>query len=135
MTTKLIDEKSSATGIIIIYGVDKFISNLEEEKTFTKLLSNIKKYEKISVIIIEEAIKLKEQAYESWFKTLFTNHDGLWIGKGVTEQNVLKSSTYNREMTKEIKNNLGYVIKEGSANLVKIIDFYEENGSDDKDEQ
>ena len=128
----LIDKKSQDQGVILIYGLDKFITKIDKKK-FEELSTNIKKYEHISLIVVDDASKLKNYAYESWFSSIFSTSDGVWIGKGVSEQNILRLSNINREMTKEIKNNMGYLINEGSGTLCKLIDFITKE-SDDKNE-
>ena len=67
--------------------------------------------------------KLKEYQYESWYTSIFGSGNGIWIGKGVTDQSVLKTSAYNKEMQLPYKNDMGYYIIDGDAILVKYIDF------------
>ena len=128
----LIEQKSNNQGIIFIYGIDKFISKIDKKK-FEDLTKKVKKYEKISLIIVDDATKIKAYAFESWFTSVFSTRDGIWIGKGITEQSVFRLSNTNREMMKEIKNDMGYFIYEGSGTLCRLIDFITQEG-DDKDE-
>ena len=120
----LMNQKSNIEGVILIYGIDKLISKLEDKQKLSTLIDTTKKYEKFSVIIVDDELKLKAYAYENWFTQLFKTSDGLWIGKGISEQSLLKVSNYNRNMNQEIKNNLGYLVQESRATLIKLIDFY-----------
>ena len=69
--------------------------------------------------------------YESWFSSLVNKNEGIWIGKGISNQNAFQLGMVTREMNAEIKNDMGYFISEGSATLCKFIDFVskdDENG-------
>lgn len=120
---KLIEEKSINNGVIIIYGLNKFISKVNDNKKITELVKTIKSYEKISLIVVDDYNKIKGYAFESWFTEIFTVNDGLWIGRGMSDQNLFRLSTVNKEMTKDIKNNMGYLVRENMGYLVKLIDF------------
>ena len=74
------------------------------------------------VFVPTVVVELKDR-YEKWYEIAFKNCDGLWIGKGVSEQTVLKTGSYTREMQQAIKNDFGYVFVEGETSLVKYIDF------------
>ena len=120
---QLIEQKSQLSGIIFINGLNKLVSKLEDKSKLENLIKSIKKYEKISIIVVEEVKKLKEYQYESWYTSIFGSGNGIWIGKGVTDQSVLKTSAYNKEMQLPYKNDMGYYIIDGDAILVKYIDF------------
>ncbi len=119
---KLIDKNSSIEGTLVIYGLNKFMTSIDKDK-FSKLLDLIKKYEKLSVIIIDDATKIKTFAFESWFSSLFSINDGIWIGKGIGDQTLFRISNIKKEMLQEIKNDMGYVINESNAVLCRLIDF------------
>lgn len=119
----LVDKKEQTEGTIFIYSVNRLISKLEDKTKLENLIKNIKKYEKINITIVEEVKKLKEYIYESWYTSIFGHGNGLWVGKGVTDQSVLKTSAYNKEMQLPYKNNMGFYIIDGDAILVKYIDF------------
>ena len=119
--TKLIEEKQQIEGVILIYGLDKFITKIDTSK-LEDLTNNLKKYERFGIVILDDSNKLKDYMYESWFK-VFSPSDGIWIGKGISDQNTLRITNITREMTRDIKNDKGYVISEGSSNLVEFIDF------------
>lgn len=126
----LIKQNSQTDGIIVLYGVDKFFAKLEDKHSFDDLIDTIKKYEKIGIILIEESNKLKNYSYESWFTTIMGNNEGIWIGRGVSDQNILKISTYNKELSKEIKNDMGYYVTDGQPTMVKLIDFFSKDEDD-----
>ena len=116
--------------VIIINGIYKILSKLSGTTKIDNLMDKIKKYEKISVVLIEDAQKLKNYNFDSWFKSIFSQNDGLWIGKGMSDQQIFKYSNYSKEMTSDYKNDMGYFINESTAELCKIIDFFPEKGDE-----
>ena len=127
----LINQKSNNSGVLLIYGIDKLLNQLEDKEKLYSLIEKIKKYEKIPIIIIDDESKFKTYIYETWFK-IFKLSDGIWVGRGISEQSLLKVSSFNRSLNKEIKNNQGYVVQEGMPLLVKFIDFYNKDGDEDE---
>ena len=125
---KLINDKSDKKGLIIIYGLNKFISKITDKKKLDKLSENLKRYEKMNIIFVDDAPKIKSVTFESWFSSITNLSDGVWIGRGLSDQNLLRLSNINREMTKDIKNDMGYLITDGIAELVRFIDFITKEG-------
>ena len=128
---KLIEDKQTMEGMIIIYGVDKILSKLDDTSLFEQLFEKVKKYEHISVVIVDDHIKLKKYAFENWFSTYLNTNDGIWIGRGITEQSLIRIANMSKEMTKNYKNDMGYYVSEGVGALCRLIDFITE----DKDEK
>ena len=120
---KLLDNKSSMEGIICIYGFSKFISKVKDTTKINKLTQLIKEYEKISIVITDDFGKIKNYGFETWFTSIFSVNDGIWIGKGISDQGLLHLSNITREMTKEYKNDMGYLVSESSGTLCRFIDF------------
>ena len=90
----------------------------------------MKKYERMFLLIVDDALKLKGFAFESWYTQTFNPTSGFWIGKGVSEQSVLRVGQMNREMQKDYKNDMGYFFQDGSISLVKYIDFFPKEGEE-----
>ena len=128
---KLIETNANLSGSIIINGVDKFISKLDNSSDFDALVESLKKYEKFTLIVVDDKNKIKKYAYENWYQSVFVNTDGIWVGKGISDQNVYQLTNVDKSMNAPIKNNMGYVISEGYPALFKLIQFKE---GDDKDE-
>lgn len=121
----LIKDKYTINGAIVIYGVNKFVSKLENKANFEKMVNHIKEYENISLIIVDDSQKIKTYIFENWFKTIFNINSGIWVGKGMSDQSLIHLTSVNKEMTKEIPNDMGYIVNESSASLCKLIDFFE----------
>lgn len=118
-----IENKSNVQGVIFIYGLNKFVTKVNDNMKLTKFFKLIKEYEKISVIVVDSANQLKQYVFESWFTGSFSTSDGIWVGKGLADQSIFRVSTIKKEMTQDYKNDMGYIISEGSATLCKLIDF------------
>ncbi len=119
---------SNVQGVIVVYGLDKFVSGVEKQKLeeFSKLL---KSYENISLIMIDDVAKIKSLLFNSWISDIINSSEGIWIGKGVSNQNVFKLTAINKQMSADLKNNMGYQIIEGMPILCRFIDFIS-NGDD-----
>ena len=130
----MIDKKSQTEGIILVYGFNKFISKVNNSNKIKEFFDKVKEYEKISVIAVDDVSKFKQYAYEPWFTGTFTTNSGIFIGRGITDQNLLHLTTVNKDMTKDIKNDMAYLVTEGYTTLCKIIDFITEE-SEDKNEK
>ena len=123
----LIVSNSTNEGVVLIYGIDKFVSKLDDMKTLEKFVKKVKKYEHISVIIVDDVLKIKNYNYENWFKNIFNLSDGIWIGRGISDQSLIRVSSINKEMMKDINSDMGYYISEGAVTLCRFIDFITED--------
>ena len=127
----LIDSKQTINGSIVIYGLDKFVSNVKKDK-IEELSKILKSYDKISLIMVDDSGKVKSYLFESWLTGITSLNDGIWIGKGIADQNFFHISTINKGMTVDLKNNMGYYISQGSTTLCKMIDFISKDDEDGK---
>lgn len=118
--------------VIILNGIHKILSKLDKTTKLETMIEKIKKYEKICVVLVEDNNKIKNYAYDEWFKSIFSQNDGLWIGKGMSEQSVFKYSNFSKEMTQDTKNDMGYIVQDGTAYLAKILDFYPSKEENDE---
>ena len=118
--------------MLIIYGFDKAISDLVQSDKFEKLINAIKLTGTSRIIIVDDASNMKTYVYEKWFNKNFDTSDGIWIGKGISDQSVFKLGMLKREFMQDITNNYGMYIQEKSPTIIKLIDFYrkevDENG-------
>ena len=112
--------------IIYVYNINKFLLSLTNRNKINDLFNEVKKSERIHVVINDDQNQIKSLSYEEWFKNLFSINDGLWIGKGVSDQSLIRITTITKEMREDLKNNMGYLINENYGTLVKLIDFVSE---------
>ena len=109
---KLINEKSQIVGTILVYGFQRFMEKVSDVKKVEELVTQLKKYEKISIIAIDDVGKLKDYSSDKWFNTTFSNKDAVWIGKGISNQSFIRISTLTKDMMKDYNNDMGFVISE-----------------------
>ena len=131
---KLIESNIQNEGVILVYGMSKFISKLEDTSKWEELVRKIKKYENYAIIIVDDGNKIKSFEYEEWFSNCFSVNDGVWIGKGISDQGIFRLSNISREMMQDIKNDMGYFIQESGATLVRLIDFVTKDEGGDNNE-
>ena len=120
---KQTEDKNQTQNTIIIYGLNKFVSKLNNSSKLLEFTRLIKEHEKTSLIAVDGYSKIKSYVFEGWFTNIFSVNDGIWIGRGLSDQSLLHLSNINKEMTKDYKTNMGFVINESSATLCKFIDF------------
>ena len=128
---QLIESKSNNNGIIIIYGLDKFLNKIDVNK-FNNLVDLLKKYENFGLIVLDDSPKIKKRSFDPWFASAFNVNNGIWVGRGVSDQNLLHISNVNRDMSKNYENELGYCVVDGYATLVKFIDFISTGDENEK---
>ena len=84
---------------------------------------------------MDDASKIKQFSFEGWFNSFFSLNDGIWIGRGIADQNLLHLSTVNKEMMQDYKNNMAYLVTESVGILLKVIDFSTSKKEEDENEK
>ena len=69
--------------------------------------------------------------YSNAYKIILDNAPRLYIGKGIGEQNILKPSSYSKELDMPINNNYGFFVQDGDYILLKLIDYYTKDDVDE----
>ena len=113
---------SDKSTILIINSLSKMISKLEDQFKIGDFFDKINSSGNAFVLIVDEAAKLKDFSYESWFKYVDIS-EGLYIGPGVEDQGILKLTAYGRELSESLPKNFGFYVNEGNFNIVKLIEF------------
>lgn len=124
-----IDEKivnSNYTIMIFIVGIDKFKDTINSMK-ISELKKKLKSVDNSGIIFIDSGFNLKKMAFESWYSELVINTNGIWIGKGISEQSVIKIGEYNKKYTAKIDNDFAWYVKNGEGILIKLINGDEKN--------
>lgn len=121
--------------VVFIYDFDKWISKLKDTNRLQIFVQKIKEYENLSLVIADSSLKIKKYVFEPWFASIFSVNQGVWIGRGISDQSLLHLSNVTRDMTKNYKNDMGYFVDDGLATLCKWIDFFvTEDVGDDHEE-
>ena len=115
---------------IIIIGINELLSRISQDKKmeFTKALSMIKDLGTYHIVLIDNSDKLKQQAFETWYKAAVDPSNGVWLGSGVLDQYALKLSVSPRELREELKTGFGVYVDKGKPYIIKLLEG-------DKDEQ
>lgn len=123
-----LSDKSHKT--IIIIGINELLSRISQDKKmeFTKALSMIKDLGTYHIVLIDNSDKLKQQAFETWYKAAVDPSNGVWLGSGVLDQYALKLSVSPRELREELKPGFGVYVDKGKPYIIKLLEG-------DKDEQ
>ncbi len=122
MNNKKINATISHT-IVIINGLDKFISDVQEEY-FYEMINNAKEKEKYSFIIIEKTNKFKNHEYDEWYKKYVENDSGIYIGNGIEDQYFIEISD-RQNLENNCGRSYGYVVIQGIPTLIKLVGMKE----------
>ena len=129
---KLNDSHSDAKTAIIIYNVNKYISKLSDISKLNNLSNLAKKSENVCIIIADDQKKLKAIKFDEWFKDIFSINDGIWVGKGASDQSLFSLGGITKEMMQNYKNDMGFLISESSGTLCRLIDFFTVEDDEEK---
>ena len=126
--TKLIEQfendKTNNVDIVILIGVNDAMTKMTDIEQLSELASIINKKENAYIVCLANPSKMGDFMYENSYKEMLDGAPGLYIGKGVTEQSVLKTDSYSKELDTPIKDNFGFYIQDGEYILLKLIDYY-----------
>ena len=133
--TKIIEniekEETTNPNLIIIYGFDEVMNKMTDMEQLSSLAKVLQNKPNASVIAFANVGKMGDLAYESGYRDLLGGVPGLFIGKGIGEQSILKIDGYSKELETPIKDDFGFVVQDGEYILLKLIDYYTK---DDEDE-
>ena len=115
--------------LCIIAGLEKFKSSISE-KIFNGFFKGIKMFENVNLVFVDSSFKLKKLGYENWYTGNINNSNGIWIGPGFMEQNIINCSEYSNKYKEKVSNQFAWVAKNGEAELIKIV-----GGKEEEDEK
>ena len=106
-----------------IFGLSNLFTRIDNsnKETFENAISDSKNYGLDNYIIIDSSDKIKGFAYDAWYKESVDDSQGIWLGNGISDQYTLKLLSTPRELREEIPEGFGYVVKNGKATLVKLV--------------
>ena len=111
--------------VFVLYGIDKIKEEVSDKNKLEKFINGIKNSSNCYLLICDSEKNIKSCEYETWFNKAKNNQDGIWIGRGVIEQTLIKISSYQKNNT-DINNSYGISIKDTSLKVFKLINFKEE---------
>ena len=109
--------------VVIFAGVERLKKTVTNTIVIDQLFREIKSSENVFLFTIDALRKFKLLDYDNWYGQIKNNVYGLWIGSGVSEQNMFRIGNTTRDMSKPCDNNMGYYISESNSNFVKLIEF------------
>ena len=129
---KQMEKTSNKNNICIIIGLDKFISELQSGETeFKELLDKAEELENYNFIVIDTVSKIKNHEYDEWYKNNVSGEDGLWIGNGVDDQYLIRTTTMSKNIVNKCGPSFGYIINQGDTSLVKLVGIKEKGDEDE----
>lgn len=132
------NENKETTGniIFIVYGMEALKNSLPKTDKLATLFKEIKKDETSRIIACDGMKGMKATDMELWYTPVRNISDGIWIGRGFTDQQqYMKASNSPRDTPNEIKKNYGYCVTDQFATLMKCIDFSVESLEEDEDDE
>lgn len=116
--------------VCVIVGIDKFkiLFGNDYNSMFTDLLVKIKSMPKIHIIFIDTVDNIKKMEFDGWYKTTISPTRGIWVGEGISNQFVLKSTLSPRALSAKVDKNFAYYIEGSVTVLFKMIT---EDGEDE----
>ena len=114
--------------LCIISGLEKFQGSLNEKK-FNGFFKGIKTLDNLNLVFVDPSFKLKKIGYEEWYSKTVNNANGIWVGSGFMEQNVISPSDYSNKHKEKLNNQFAWVVKNGEPELIKIVG---EKGEEDE---
>ena len=123
--------------IYVFYGLEKIASKVSSTKVLEDLVNYVKINEHSHMIFSDSSKGLKALDYDAWYSKAKNSTDGLWIGSGFSDQQILRVSKLTKEMGNRYANNYGYLDADSMPELVKLIEFTDvvEEEEDDFNEE
>ena len=109
-------------GITIILGAGLLKNKLNDygKKILAEYMDNIHLANKSTVILVDAYQRLKTLKIEPWFAKI-NNSYGMWIGKGIENQNILNAKDTPMEERKMNFPGMAYIIDNTDTNLIKTV--------------
>ena len=117
--------KKKKEQIILIIGLENFLTELGSEDIFFESMKDAERLEKIHYVVVETSAKMNNFTISKWYKKYLTGETGFWLGNGVNEQYLLKSNIPNVRLSSTCGISYGYAFAKGKPYLVKILGMKE----------
>lgn len=110
--------------IVFITGMEKLISSLDPtiKSNLVTFFTKISELKNVSIVFVGRVVEIKPFAYEPWFKQFVSNDGGIYIGRGVNNNTLYNISTSFRILNEQIPANFGYVVDNGIATRIKVLE-------------
>lgn len=113
--------------VCIFIGIDKFLADYANiGNNFNSVIKLLEEKQNYSIIVVENANKMKIHEFEEWYKNYITKENGIWIGNGIDSQYLITINSSRRELVNDCGRSFGYIIKDGIATLIKLLEMKED---------
>ena len=114
--------------ICIIIGIEKFLAEYANiQINFNTVMEQLEENQNYSIIVVENANKMKAHEFEDWYKNYITKENGIWIGNGIDNQYLITINSTRKELVNNCGRSFGYIIKDGIATFIKLLEMKEED--------
>ena len=128
--TKLNKENKNHT-ICIFIGIDKFLADYTNTgSNFNTIIKQLDEKQNYSIIVVENANKMKIHEFEEWYKNYITKEKGIWVGNGIDSQYLITINSSRKELVNNCGRSFGYIIKDGIATLIKLLEMKEDEDNE-----
>ena len=110
--------------LVVIIGLEKLKSRYGD---IGSTLEQGKDLGTVKFILVDTIDNFSKMEFESWYKTIVSNNNGIWLGNGIADQYTLKLSKTPKSLYDDVGTSFGYVIKRGVPILTKVISKEEES--------
>lgn len=108
---------------VIITGLQNIHAGLDAEYR-DKLLTMLEKAEvdyNMRFMLCDTVRGLSSFAGQPWYRRYVTGMEGIWVGDGITNQNILKINRVTNALYSEVPRHFGYVVRRGKPTLIKLL--------------
>ena len=121
----LSENQPASQRLVIITGISELFTEDEnaeyKEKLFT-YFKNIEKNKKTSYILIDDYFAYKKIMVDSDYQGFYDDTTGIWLGSGIDNQVAFTISGLTSDDTEQYTEDIGYLIKKGKYELIKIME-------------
>lgn len=102
---------------VIISGVEKLKTSIDS-KTFESIFDTIKAING-NILLADTQFNFKKYSFDPWYANTVININGIWVGNGFMDQNVIRISDINSKYRQKIDSSFIWVMNNGISCLLK----------------
>lgn len=124
MSDKVFESNRTKELVVFVIGIEKMINTLDitTKNSLLQIFSKMSELKNVSIVLVGRVIDIKTYAYENWFRQFTVLDGGIYIGRGLNNSTIHSISTPLRILSSQIPANFGYVIDNGSATRIKVLE-------------
>ena len=115
---------------IVFKSLDDILTKLNEDLKSKALLyqlfDKLNDFDNFHILLVDILTSIKKYEYNEFYINNFNNNRGIFIGEGITEQYVIKTSTVPRKYRELPGENYGYFIENNKVRCMKVMEYKDE---------